>query len=77
MRLSDLQQKDVVDVKSGKKLGYVCDLEMNGDGCKICAIIVYDVRWTDLFLIFSKPRKKRILIDQIVCVGKDVILVKV
>lgn len=76
MRLSELEAKDVVDVRSGRKMGYVSDLEIQQDCMCVKALIVCEVRWKDFILIFSKPKTKRIPIDQIVTIGKDVILVK-
>ena len=77
MRLSDLEAKDVVDVKSGKKLGYVSDLELDEQDLCILFLLVCEVSWKDFILIFSKPKIKKVKLDQIVCIGKDVILVKV
>lgn len=76
MRLSELESKDVVDVKSGKKLGYVSDLELDDKCLCVKCLIICEVRWKDFILIFSKPKTKKISIEQIVCIGKDVILVK-
>ena len=76
MRFTELEAKDVVDVKSGKKIGYVNDLEIDNDSMQICFLLVCEVRWKDLFLVFCKPKIKKIGINQIVCIGKDVILVK-
>lgn len=76
MRLSELQSKDVVDVKTGKKIGYVNDLEIDEECMKITFLIVCEVRWKDLILVFCKPKIKKISMNQIVCIGKDVILVK-
>ena len=76
MRLSELESKDVVDVKNGRKMGYVSDLELDDECLCVKALIVCEVRWKDFILIFSKPKTKKIGVDQIVCIGKDVILVK-
>lgn len=76
MRLSDLEAKDVVDVRSGKKLGFVSDLELDDKDLCILCLLVCEVSWKDFILIFSKPKLKKIKLDQIVCIGKDVILVK-
>ena len=76
MRFSQLEAKDVVDVKSGKKIGYVNDLEIDQEKMQICFLIVCEIRWKDFILVFCKPKIKKIAINQIVCIGKDVILVK-
>ena len=76
MCFTELEAKDVVDVRSGKKIGYVNDLEIDRDNMQICYLLVCEVRWKDILLVFSKPKIKKIAINQIVCIGKDVILVK-
>ncbi len=75
MKLSELEAKDVVEVGSGKKLGYVSDLEIDDTCLRIECLIVCEVRWKD-FLLLTKPRTKKIPTSKIVCIGKDVILVK-
>lgn len=37
---SDLREKDVINISDGKKLGKVCDLEVNVKTGKIDAIVV-------------------------------------
>ena len=56
MRLSDLEAKDVVDVRSGKKLGFVSDLELDDKDLCILCLLVCEVSWKDFILIFSKPK---------------------
>ena len=38
--LSDLRSKEVIDLKSGARLGYVCDAEFDSYSGQICALIV-------------------------------------
>ena len=42
MRLSDLQNKDVVDIKTGDKIGNVIDAEISSDTGCIKKLIIYD-----------------------------------
>lgn len=39
-RFSDLRYKEVINVNSGHRLGYVCDLEMDMEEGKLLSIIV-------------------------------------
>ena len=40
MRLLELQCKDVINVENGCRIGYVCDVDIDPQLAKICAIIV-------------------------------------
>ena len=42
MRLSDLQNKDVVDISSGNRIGNVIDVEISSNTGNVMKIIVYD-----------------------------------
>lgn len=74
MRLSELQHKDVVNVKEGTKIGNIIDVEINGDG-KLDGLIVEKSK----FLISRFTTKNEILIkwEQIEKIGEDVILVSI
>jgi len=74
MRLSDLQNKTVVNVIDGKNIGNIIDLEISEDG-KSTDLIVEKYK----FLISSFSNKKEIVIkwDQIKKIGEDVILVNI
>ena len=73
MRLSDLQNKDVVDVVSGEKIGNVVDAEISKETGNILKVIVYDRRG----FIGMIRGKEEVLISwqQIKKIGSDVILV--
>lgn len=40
MRLIEMQCKDVINVENGCRIGYVCDVDIDPQLGKICAIIV-------------------------------------
>ena len=40
VRLEELQEKEVINIRDGVRLGYVCDLEMDLVCGKICAFFV-------------------------------------
>ena len=71
MMLSDLQEKDIVNLIDGKKIGSIIDVSVDNEG-KIIEIYVQKKR----FLFFSSST---VLIkwNQIDKIGKDVILVNV
>ena len=74
MRLSELQNKTVINVIDGKNIGSIIDLEINDDGTA-SGLIVEKYK----FLISSFSSKKEIIIkwDQIKKIGEDVILVNI
>ena len=68
---SKLREKEVIDLKSGKCLGFVCDLLLDTECGKICAIFVSD----HIFAISGAKGTTRISWDKISCIGEDTILV--
>ena len=48
MRLSDLQDKDVVDLKSGIKVGNIIDIKINDEGY-VTSLILEKKRYSKLF----------------------------
>ena len=72
MRLSDLQDKDVVDLKSGIKVGNIVDVKISMNG-EISALIIEKKRYSKLF---STNDEIDIPFDKIAKIGEDVILIK-
>lgn len=74
MRLSDLQNKTIINLSDGKNIGNIIDLEINEDGSAV-GLIVEKHR----FLISSLSNKKEMLVKwgQIKKIGEDVILVNI
>ena len=69
-RFSELREKDVIDVCTGRRVGYLGDLEITPEG-KIAAVLV-----SPRFL--GSPKTfVRIPWNEICCIGEDTILVKV
>ena len=73
MRLSDLQNKDVINMLNGEKIGNVIDAEISEDTGNILKLIIYskrgflkNIRGSDDFEIKWSEIKK---------IGEDVILV--
>jgi YlmC/YmxH family sporulation protein len=74
MRLSNLQNKTVVNVTDGKNIGNIIDLEIDENG-SASGLVVEKYK----FLISSFSNKKELIIkwDQIKKIGEDVILVDI
>lgn len=70
-KLSDLKRKQVINVKSGKNLGKICDLLIDEKTGSIKKIIVSGKKSSFLF-----NDTTQILYDCIVKIGSDTILVK-
>ena len=72
MHLSELQNKDVINVKDGKKIGNIIDVVINLDG-KMQSIIVEQTKG---MRVFTSKEEIEITWQQIEKIGEDVILVK-
>lgn len=72
MRLSDLQNKDVVDIATGDRIGNVIDVQISSDTGSILKIIIYDKKG---FLNMMRGDEISISWNQIKKIGSDVILV--
>ena len=74
MRLSDLQNKTVINLIDGKNIGNIIDVNVNDNGMTT-GIVVEKHR----FLVSYFSNKKEIVINwnQIEKIGEDVILVRV
>ena len=73
MRLSDLQNKDVVDIKTGERLGIIIDAEINTEG-NIKKIFVYNKKG---LIGRLNSEEKIIMWQQVKKIGFDVILVSI
>ena len=72
MRLSDLQDKDVVDLKSGIKVGNIIDIKINENGV-VTSLVLEKKRYSKLF---SSNDEIEVTFDRITKIGEDVILIK-
>lgn len=73
MNLSDLQNKEIIDVSSGRRMGNIVDVIINRDG-NILKFILEEKKVSRH--IFSNNRDEVfILWKQIVRIGDDIILV--
>lgn len=74
MRLSDLQNKDIINVVDGKKIGIIIDITINEDGT-LSSLIVEKTK--SLLSRFSSSSELEIKWKQITKIGSDVILVSI
>ena len=74
MRLSDLQHKDVINVKDGKKIGNIIDINIELDGKMECLIVEKSKFFVSMF---SNKDEIEIKWNQIEKIGEDVILVNI
>jgi len=74
LRLSELQNKTIINLIDGKNLGNIIDVNVDEKG-KIIELIVEKKRF--LISFFTSRKELSIRWDQIEKVGEDVILVKV
>ena len=71
MRLSELQNKDIVNINNGSKIGKIIDILINENG-NMNALIIQK---TKIINIFSNNGEIEIKWNQIKKIGDDVILV--
>ncbi len=68
-----MQQKEVINLANGKRLGFICDLEF--DICTGC-ILAFFVPCREKFRWFAKEELIRFTFDQIEMIGKDIVFVR-
>ena len=71
--LEDLMAKEVIDVKTGERLGYIDDVRMNIDNSEIVSLLIYG--GYRFFGLFGRESDTEIPCKAIEVVGSDVILV--
>ena len=74
MYLSDMQNKDIVSVKDGRKIGHIIDAEINNEG-NIVYLVIEPKR--NFKKIFSSSQETKISFKDISKIGEDVILVNI
>lgn len=76
MRFSDVQQKEIIEAESGKFIGYIIDAEVNERTGKITSFHVATPQKKFLSFLQNDETVRKVLIDDILVIGKDVILVR-
>ena len=72
MRLSDLQEKDIVNINDGRRIGRIIDAEIDEKGY-IIYLLIEEIKGIRKFM--SKDYATSITFEQIKKIGSDVILV--
>lgn len=70
----DFRHKEVINIKDGKRLGYVQDVCANLETGRITSIIVPGSK--KMISMFSKEEDIVIEWEKIKCIGEDIILVE-
>ncbi|MGL4372303.1 MAG: YlmC/YmxH family sporulation protein [Turicibacter sp.] len=76
MTLSDIEEKDVINVVSGERIGFVSSLKIDTSSGQIIAITVQP---TVRFVSFFSKDESSVVVpwNQILKIGEDVIIVNV
>ena len=72
-RSSELRQKEVINISDGKRLGFVCDVEIDFENGRIESIIIPGSG--RLFGLLGKDNEFVIPWERIKKIGEDIILV--
>ena len=74
MRLSDLQNKDIINVIDGKKIGNIIDVRLDSNTGHVIGIVLETKGFMTKFV--SNGNETEIIWSQIKKIGEDVILVE-
>lgn len=73
MRLSDLQDKDIINLIDGRKIGKIIDAVIDDNG----NILTFVIQKTKLFNIIPGSSEIEVKWEQIKTIGSDVILIDI
>jgi YlmC/YmxH family sporulation protein len=74
VKISDLRQRDVINVVDGRRLGHIKDIELDMEKGRVKAIVLPGS--SSFFGIFSRNDEVIVTWDKIQKIGIDVILVE-
>ena len=75
MRFEELRCKEIINISSGHRLGYVCDAEVElPSGCVKALIVPGPARF---FGLFGREPDFLIPMDRVKKLGRDIILVEI
>ncbi|MBQ2754555.1 MAG: YlmC/YmxH family sporulation protein [Clostridia bacterium] len=72
-KFSELKNKEVINVSTGERLGFVCDMEFDTETGKVNSIVLPPSK-SKLFS-FNKENETVILWNEIKKIGNDIIIV--
>jgi len=73
MKISELQDKTIINIKDGKNIGTISDLEINDKGIITC---FYALESKFFLKLFSRNTETTFKMEDIKKIGEDVILVQ-
>ena len=71
--LDELKSKEVIDVKTGERLGYIDDIRINTDTSAVLSLLIYG--GYRFFGLFGRESDTEIPCSSIKVIGSDIILV--
>lgn len=74
MKLSELQKKDIINIRDGKRVGKIIDVEFDNNGYMVHFVIE---RCNFMRSLFSNTNELNIKFSQIKKMGEDVILIDI
>ena len=75
VRIYELKQKEVINIRDGCRFGYICDLLIDiDDGCVMFIIVPGPGR---VFGVFGREQEYKIPWEKVKQIGEDIILVDV
>jgi Uncharacterized conserved protein len=77
MRYNTLQCKEVININTGCKIGYVCDIILDDRCLCVVALIVHSASLFGFFNVFRAEEELEINMSRVVNIGEDVILVDI
>lgn len=72
-RLGDLRNKEVISMKDGARIGFVCDAELDTHSAELLSVVVYGK--LRLFGLLGRERDLVVPWKDIVVIGEDTVLV--
>lgn len=77
MKFLNMQSKDVINVRNGKKIGYISDIEIDPSCFIITGICIEKNCYLKLISLFKGPPVIFIPKESIISIGEDVIIVNI
>lgn len=74
-RISDFRNKEVINISDGRRLGFVCDLEINMNDGRIEAMVIPGPG--RFFWFFGRDSEYIIPWENVKKIGEDIILVEI
>jgi len=72
--LDDLKTKEVIDIKSGERLGFIDDVRINPENSEIVCFMIYGRN--RFFGLFGKDDDIAVKCEDVKVIGNDVILIE-